>query len=186
MPALYSARQRIVVAYVIFEDSHRWRWWFRFVAKGWRHVWLAIPAPWPAPGLLATNFTIKAEPLSWGVDHQLFYAEPEDVARGFVDAGATCAVRVTLTLPPTRDDVVIYRGVYTCVAAVKAAMGLRCWWVWTPRQLCRYLLAHCGAHLMVKGDDLDETDWRDLRGCETAGAGRQPSRGATVAGKAAG
>lgn len=161
--ARYGAHVRIVTAYVVFEGSDLWHWWFVFLPRAWRHVWVALPAPWPDPGLLETNFTMKFEPLSWGIDTAVFWEDPAIVVRAFVEGKATCAVQFRIRIPLDNSTTWVPRGIYTCVSAAKSVLGLRCWWIWTPRSLCRYLLAHCDGRLMVKGDDDGKDDFVDLQ-----------------------
>lgn len=168
-------RAKSVTAYVIFESRRVAGWWDIFTRPGWRHVWVILPAPWPAPGLLATEFTMKVEPLCWGIDVAVFWDEPGVVAQAFADDCATAVLAVDVRLPPGKIGEYIPRGVFSCVTIVKAVLGLRAWRIFTPWSLYRYLLAHRGARLVLPhdGGTTGEDNRGDLRrrGGEATGAG---------------
>lgn len=141
-----DARKR-VRAFVVFQPSSQPIFWDAFTSPAWRHCWLILPCSYPSPGLMADVYSIKVEPVRWGIDFAVWWAEPEIVAREFYKAGVTAIVQVDVDLPPKHSGF-IPRGLPTCVTMVKAALGLRAWNVWTPKALFRYLLEHANGELL--------------------------------------
>lgn len=64
-----------------------------------------------------------------------------------LDEGFTAAFSVPVDHDYQTDY--IARGLLTCVSLVKAIIGVRAWYVWTPEHLARYL-ARAGATI-IKG-----------------------------------
>ena len=83
-------------------------------------------------------WTIKFEPLGPHFDIDLFYSDPKNLAREVIEAPhVTDILRINMKFQSALR--VIPRGPTTCVSAVKCAMGIRAWWILTPKQLYFYL-----------------------------------------------
>lgn len=145
--ARFGEARRVVYYRVIFQDGHERRWWWLFTRRGWRHCWVIYPIFYPAPGLLADEYTAKIEHGLDGLDHDIWWMDPETVAQGFLEIGVTAVVVIRVD---SRTKCRYLRAeALTCVSAVKAALGLNAWWVQTPHGLFRYLMRR-GGRLMEK------------------------------------
>ena len=138
MPAGHGVQRIKGRVFVVFQDRGErgfWRFWCR---RAWTHCWVFLPAYYPEPGLLARTYTIKVEPLRWGIDVRLWPACPEVVAAEFLKSGVTAILEVDVDIK--NPDRWVARGPITCVAVVKAVLGIANWRIWTPWQLFQYLL----------------------------------------------
>ena len=129
-------------ALVVFESADYNRPWRLFTRRGWRHVWVLVPVQYPRVGLMSTTWAMKFEPTTWGVDVDLLYEHPENLARMAVKQGASAVVAVNVVTPP--DRLYALRGLLNCVVFVKAVLGVRAWWVVSPLALFRYLVNNGG------------------------------------------
>lgn len=163
MPASHGTPKGKQTFYVVFESvTTHWTIWNWYTEPDWRHCWLMKAAYFPEPGLMAEVFTHKLEPLRWGMDFDFWFAHPEDVSREFLQLGATAVVKVRMEVP--RDYLeYVPRGFITCVSVIKAALGIRDWAVWTPKQLFLYLVRHCEGELIGIIDD-GRSGEEDIRG----------------------
>lgn len=141
---------RRFLAYVVFSPSSRKSFWDFFTDPAFRHCWVILPAPLGEPGLMTTDYSVKVEPLLWGVDVAVWWADPLTVAKQMYEDGATAIVEVGVYTPPNPGFVP--RGFLTCVTMVKAIIAVRNWRIWTPRQLFRYLVARQGGRILPVGD----------------------------------
>lgn len=117
--------------YVIFEKprSRGFRWWRLFTGNRFAHCWMITQA---GEGI------IYYEPLHWGMcchydettlDHALTELAASDI---------TALVSVTIDYRLCHEYQ--WRGLYSCVSQVKAALGLRkCYFTLTPFQLYKRL-----------------------------------------------
>lgn len=138
--------------YVVFQEMQSRPWWRFWTAPGFRHVWAFAPVFYPHEGVLGARYTVKFEPLSWGLDWTTIWFEPPPrVAQSFLQAGVGCIVQIAVDFPPPGKPPLM-RGPMTCVGLMKAALGIRAPWIWTPHQLCVYLLRH-GGTLIEREDD---------------------------------
>ncbi len=64
-----------------------------------------------------------------------------------LDSGYTAAISVPVDHDYKTDYVP--RGLLTCVSVVKAIIGVRAWYVWTPEHLARYL-ARMGGEVITR------------------------------------
>ena len=72
---------------------------------------------------------------------------PRKLVDMMLDEGYTAAIAVPVDHDYQTDY--IPRGLMTCVSVVKAIIGIRAWFVWTPEHLARYLL-RSGAELIQR------------------------------------
>lgn len=135
-------------AYIVFQDGEG-RWWDGFTKPGFRHCWMFYTIYKPSPGLMADQYTAKIEYTNSHTDVDIWWASPDDVCKDFYRQGATAILKYRAQLPGER--VLGSRGLMTCVSVVKSVLGLSCWEVQTPYQLCRRLL-YLGAKVVVKGE----------------------------------
>ncbi|MDD9904801.1 MAG: hypothetical protein OXT06_14620 [Rhodospirillaceae bacterium] len=152
--ASYGVPFKRVRAYIVFQGgvSPHASLWSAFTDPGWRHCWLMLPAYHPAPGLMADRYTLKIEPLRWGIDTEVWWHDPEEVAQHFLDLNVTAVVALDVTTPPPGVPF-IPRGLMTCVTVIKAALGIRAWHIWTPKALFRYVLHHHNGTLVQRETD---------------------------------
>lgn len=144
--AMINLRKRFT-AYVIFTGSENRRWWRIFVRPGWRHVSIVLPA-YPAGQSLmrpaASQFVCM-----W-TDHvrsDVLPQTPTAVCEAALKDGATCVISIAVDQKFSGRYVPF--GLLTCVSLVKAMIGCKAWYVWTPEQLARWLLQN-GGTLMEK------------------------------------
>ena len=130
-------------AYVVFQGETEGIKPIPFTSPGWRHCWLMLPVYYPEPGLMAEVFTMKIEPLRWGVDTAVWWASPDRVSSSFYEEGVTAIVEFPFSTPP-RPLRSTRRGPITCVTLTKAILQINDWKVWTPKQLFAYLVRNGG------------------------------------------
>ncbi len=69
----------------------------------------------------------------------------------YVDATLKSGRTVLVTIRPRPQPRPFLRGPMTCVETVKSLLGIRAWWIITPRQLARLLCADGAIALQAKG-----------------------------------
>lgn len=146
---MISLRKRFT-AYVIFSGSENRNWWRFFVRRGWRHVYVIIPAYYPKPGLSAVSYS---QVINCWTDHirsDVLFMAPKAIAEAALRDGATCAI--SLPVDQRFSGMYLPRGLLTCVSLTKALLSVGAWWVWTPEQLARWLLQN-GGTLLEKPED---------------------------------
>lgn len=113
--------------YIVFTDAGRWNFWDVFTSPGWRHCmavrwdgynWLAID---PIGSMLHVDV--------------LDYTEKDDVPRLLASQG-----HKVVYIRKQQNDKFIMRGMMTCVTITKHLLGIRAWWVMTPKQLAKHLV----------------------------------------------
>lgn len=134
-------------AYVVFQGGEG-RWWDGFTKRGFRHCWVFYTVYRPSPGLLADRYCSKVEYINSQLDVDVWWGTPEEVCEHFYqDPKTTSILKFRAELPGNR--VLGSRGLMTCVSVAKAILGLSCWEVLTPYQLCRRLL-YLGASVVKR------------------------------------
>lgn len=141
-----SQRQRFT-AFVVFQGAEHRRAWRIFTKRKWRHCLVVVPFYYPAPSLTADVYSIIINPITFTVRLDVAFQEPRDVVNDMLDYGYTAAIAV----PVDHDYKLDYvpRGLLTCVSLVKAIIGVRAWYVWTPEHLARYL-ARMGGEIITR------------------------------------
>ena len=143
--ARFGVQHKITTAYVVFTSSRRWNFWNWFLDPGFAHCWLILPVPYPAPGLMSSKFSLKIEPLSWGIDAEVWFADPDTVADTFAGhPDVTAIVSYSFRSPPAPRPLQGLRGLITCVGVCKAVLGIDNHRIWTPRHLFGYMLRNRG------------------------------------------
>ena len=143
--ASFGGQKKITTAYVVFSGDRRWSFWNWFLEPGFSHCWVIIPIPYPEPGLMASKFSLKIEPLSWGIDTEVWFAEPDVVIESFAKLDNVSAiVSYTFETPGPPKALQGLRGLLTCVSVIKALLGIENHRVWTPGHLFRYILRNRG------------------------------------------
>lgn len=103
--------------------------WVRiFTSPGFRHVYVLQPA---RLGAVIVNQLAQGVAVDWAT-YDTF-------------ACAIACVRAghrVLSLDTQHDASYVMLEPYTCVSVVKALIGVRHWWIISPRQLYNYLLKH--------------------------------------------
>ena len=104
-------------------------WWLRWLADGFRHCFIAFNdgRRWITLDPLSHRTEVTVQDVAADFDLRGHYE-----GRGMQCVVAALAPTPLRCAPP---------GPFTCVAAVKRALGLRAPLVWTPRQLFRHLRA---------------------------------------------
>jgi len=162
--------QKRFTAIAVFSGSENRRWWRIFLRRGWRHVYLIIPAYYPAPSLTAD---VYSQVINMWTDHvrcDVVWKSPRSLAETALTEGATCAI----LLPVDQKFTGRYlpRGLFTCVSMIKAMLSIGAWYVWTPEQLARWMLQN-GGELLEKPNDIpfQQAESRhESAGCTDAGA----------------
>lgn len=141
-----SQRQRFT-AFVVFQGAEHRRAWRIFTKRKWRHCLVVVPFYFPAPSLTADVYSIIVNPITFTVRFDVAFKDPRGVVDEMLEYGYTAAIAV----PVDHDYKVDYvpRGLLTCVSLVKAIIGVRAWYVWTPEHLARYL-ARMGGEIITR------------------------------------
>lgn len=130
------ARQRFT-AFVVFQGAEHRRAWRIFTRRRWRHCLVIVPVYYPAPSLTADVYALVINPITFCVRFDMVWRKPRDLVDEMLDEGYTAAIAVPVDHDYKTDYVP--RGLLTCVSLVKAVIGVRAWYVWTPEHLARYL-----------------------------------------------
>lgn len=139
--AMISLRKRFT-AYVVFQGAEHRRWWRIFTRRGWRHVYVVIPAYYPEPSLTAVAYS---QIINFWTDHvrtDVVFQSPKAVCEAALREGATCVIMLPIDQRFTGRY--LPRGLLTCVSMIKALLSINAWWVWTPEQLARWMLQNGG------------------------------------------
>lgn len=164
-------------AYVIFVGSENRNWWRLLTRRGWRHVYVVLPA---------TPFgqSLFRKPMSQIVNHwtdhvrsDVVSSTPRQVAEAALKEGATCAI--SFAVDQKFSGRYLPRGLLTCVTLTKALLSIGAWWVWTPEQLAHWLLRH-GGELVEKPDN--ERTFQQTRRVDRQEGASGATAGATPAG----
>lgn len=121
--------ETLVEYWLVFTPAATVRWWSRFLAPGFGHVYALR---WSPRGWLRLDPGMDFLRLEF-VDAPV-YASP----RQFTEPGARL-VRVEARIRPETMRAPWIWSPVTCVEAVKALLGIRRFWLWTPQQLFRHL-----------------------------------------------
>lgn len=144
---MFGLRRERFPAYVVFQSARERSPWSLWTSRAFAHCWVFRPIWFPEQGLAADEFTLKIE----------FPQGMIDVAVGWCDADRTIeqflAEDVVVDILRVRvdaDDKIGYmpKGLLTCVSGVKAFLGVRAWWILTPRQLYEHLIRRHAARSM--------------------------------------
>lgn len=118
-----------------------------FTGRYWRHCFVIVPYYYPKPGLNARVFSQIINPTTFNVMVEVEDIHPEEFAKQLLREGYTSVIKVPVAHSFKTEY--IPRGLLTCVTLVKAIIGVRAWYVWTPKHLARYLIRN-GAEVMKK------------------------------------
>jgi len=144
---MISLRKRFT-AYVVFQGAEHRRWWRIYTRRGWRHVWVIIPAYYPAPSLTAVAYSQIINPWTDQIRSDVVFQTPQAVAEAALRDGATCVIKLAVDQKFTGRY--LPRGLLTCVSLVKALLSIDAWHVWTPEQLARWMLQNGGKILEIE------------------------------------
>lgn len=111
---------------IVFSDKERLHLWDLFTSKGFRHCF----------ALRWDGFNwVLVDPLgSWLEVQVMPYGIDENVPQKMLDLG-----HKLLYVRKNRSFRIILRGPMTCVNIMKHLIGLRAFWIITPKQLYNYL-----------------------------------------------
>lgn len=163
---MINLRKRFT-AYVIFTGSENRNWWRFFVRRGWRHVYVVLPAYYPAPSLTAVAYSQIINPWTDHIRSDVLFMSPREVCEEALREGATCVI--TMPIDQRFTGRYLPRGFLTCVSLVKALLSIGAWYVWTPEQLARWMLQH-GGKVMERPNDVSDFQQAE-GGHEGAGSG---------------
>lgn len=135
-----------VTAYVVFEPSRHAYWW-RWFTGPTGHCWVLWTRWWPEPGLLAEEWTLKAEHTPGGLYVDLLPVPPASIAEEL----ARTAADVLRLHTRVRRATLRYFGLQNCVTVVKSVLNMDAPWCHTPAQLHRRLRA-MGARSLVRNE----------------------------------
>lgn len=126
---------RVVDWYVVYRERPAFRWWTKLMPHGFRHVELWRRAPY-GPALSDAQ---------WLVLYPCFEFLEADIVNDPTPPWVrdpTCTVqKVTATRRLTTVRDWFHMGPMTCVEYVKAALGIRAFFIRTPHQLYKYIQA---------------------------------------------
>ena len=128
---------------VIFHGSPVGGPWSWLLTPGFRHCLMLVTIYFPKPGVFSIRHTMKVEPTFWGIDLDVIWRRPEDVAQDYLKEGATAVLKTTVDIPP--EKLFAFRGAITCVSVIKAALVINDFRVITPFDLYRHLVVRRGA-----------------------------------------
>lgn len=125
--------QRVFVVFAEYAVSEKLpdrapRWVRLFTSPGFRHVFVITRA---RLGAVVTNQLAQGVAVDWAT------YDPFACAIACVRAGHR-----VLSLDTRHCADYVMLEPYSCVSVVKALIGVRHWWIITPRQLYNYLLKH--------------------------------------------
>lgn len=141
-----------VVWFVAFKPASaiaRPVWWTRFTHAGYRHCLVARQEGEAATLVLdhaGTRLRVDLVPVPIGA-----------FLRGLQEHAACWVLMVVL--PMAGAAVAWIRPPMSCVELVKAALGIRAWWIVTPRQLARYLRRRCEAKTVLPFSNWGAVPW---------------------------
>jgi hypothetical protein len=136
---LYGHRRERVPFYVVFQSAPERSPWQLWTSPAFRHCWAFRPIWFPEQGLAADEFTLKIEFPEGQVDVAVWWTETDETVETYLaEPLVTDILRVVVDV----DSKMGYmpKGLLTCVSGLKALLGVRAWWVLTPRQLYQHLL----------------------------------------------
>lgn len=108
---------------------------------------MIVPYYYPKPGLNARVFSQIINPITFCVMAEVIDKHPQELAKELLDEGYTAVIKVPVDHDYKTDY--IPRGLLTCVTLVKAIIGVRAWYVFTPKHLARYLVRN-GCEIMKR------------------------------------
>jgi len=149
---MLPAIRKRYTAYVVFQGAEHRRAWRIFTRRGWRHCWLIIPANPPRHSLFAKSASILIGSQTDHVSVDFVQRPALELAQAALEDGVTCVIKIAIDQKFT--GAYVPRGLLTCVSLVKAALGLKAWFVWTPEHLARYLLRNGGRLIEREPHDL--------------------------------
>lgn len=122
---------------VVFEDR-RARGILRLLKAGWRHCFCVVRR---------THGWVVVDPLKQAI---VIESIQEDVLPGFLDQlrGFGCSILVGSTISAPAAPSLLRP--LTCVEIAKRLIGLENWWILTPYQLFRRLLASDGRRIFFR------------------------------------
>jgi|TARA_Y100000310_G_scaffold291453_1_gene319410 hypothetical protein len=135
---LYGQRRERFPAFVVFQRPLTRQPWHLWTSPLFSHCWIFRPIWFPEQGLAADEFTLKIEFPEGRIDVAVWWASTDSVLEAFLDAEVVTDI---LRVRVDADDKIGYmpKGLMTCVSGLKAFLGVRAWWVLTPRQLYQHL-----------------------------------------------
>lgn len=113
--------------YVCFRKADKWSWWHIFTGKKYAHCASFTP-------LVAGNW-LFIDPTSGGIfiiEYLSYQHIINDLTRQF---------QVMLEIKTNYDKLYTPRakGILTCVSVIKNMLGIKKWWIVTPKQLMKEL-----------------------------------------------
>ena len=115
--------------YVIFTDSKRDNWMVKRLKAPFQHVYAIKKSE-------GGHFWVKVDPTSPATLIDLYPVHQYPDYRLLIK-DSDKVIRVTAKIDPDRERWTLC--IFNCVEQVKALLGIRSFWTWTPRQLYRYL-----------------------------------------------
>lgn len=123
------AGQMPVRAWLVFTSGERNHWWHWFLDPRFHHVYAL---------LLRRGTWIRFDAALDGTNVDVIDAPVYAMAQDLVEPGAI-VLEVKRTRQTERMRAPWVVGPLTCVEAIKALLGIRRFFVWTPRQLYRHI-----------------------------------------------
>ncbi len=133
--------------YVVFPPPHtdKMNWWNAFTSEGFTHCIVLEEFDWSPQSLLESRWLIETQfnrgfiiTNYYPVSVERYVALTREITPGVKVVRFDCRVAIDSKMQyiPLR--------LLNCVEYVKAKLGIQQWFVWTPKQLYRCLLANEG------------------------------------------
>lgn len=117
------------VAVIFSKKMGKRRWWNIFTGREFSHCWVVYEFG---------KKVVVLDPLIWGILINVHGVSLDEYMKEMQQHPlfkASCLLNIEYQ----PRDAVCYRGIYSCVSIVKAALGIEKWNIITPRQLYLYL-----------------------------------------------
>lgn len=152
---LDAAGMKVTEWHVVYHDRIPYRWFFKYLKPGYRHVELARPIYY-GPGVNDVAW-LHVLPMMEMFDVEL----STDPRPPWVRCPNSIVQKVTAMRPLASVRSWFDIGPMTCVEAAKWALGVRAFWVRTPWQLFKFIQKRNG--VLVSGRRRRQ-QWPDVAG----------------------
>ena len=143
MDILYIPETRLRRYFVLFRNTRMPSWWTRFTVPGTEHCSVVEDAKYPEEGLISTEYCVHMDACYGLLSSQVHWESAiKFVSKALIRRDFTLVAIVEVEKKYRRGYIPF--GLWTCVTAVKATLGIHDWRIQTPQKLLRYL-EHRGA-----------------------------------------
>ena len=114
--------------FVIFTRSKKKTWFLKWLKKDFSHVYAMTLSP-------GKQFWIVVNPISAFLDYELLMVDKYPHPRLYAEQGAV--ILPVKAIIPEQERWTLC--IFNCVEVVKALLGIRAFWIFTPWQLYKHL-----------------------------------------------